>query len=323
MSDSINPRINHQWSFNFDTIAELATGITSGDINALSKAITLSDSRKQLHQEQTAELLDNLHSHWVKNNSLRIGITGPPGVGKSTFIERIGSKILDGDNKLAILPVDPTSVKTKGSILGDKTRMQELSQQRGVFIRPNPSGEHLGGMAATTCNAILLCEGAGFYHIILESVGVGQSEIEVQDLADLIIVLLQPGSGDALQGIKKGVMEIADLIIVHKMDGDLKQSAKQKISSLRQLYPSKTIIGVSSLEGLGLTEVTTLIQQQTSSTSKRQNQLRFLIQKELENQLLHHFRSHPGYKSLIESQHVHHPIQAGRDFIQRIQSNSY
>ena len=196
----------------------------SGDRRTLAKAITLVESTNTNHQKEAQELIQKILPQTGK--SFRIGISGTPGVGKSTFIEAFGKELTSRGLKIAVLAVDPTSPVSGGSILGDKTRMEELSQDSNAFIRPSPSSGSLGGVAFKTREALLLCEAAGFDVILVETVGVGQSEYEVSDLVDYFTLLMLPGGGDELQGIKKGILELADIVIVNKADGANKQNAE-------------------------------------------------------------------------------------------------
>ncbi len=195
------------------------------DRRALAQAITLVESTRSDHRERADALLAEILPHTGK--SVRLGITGVPGVGKSTLIERFGLGLIDAGRSLAVLAIDPSSKRGGGSILGDKTRMEELSRREAAFIRPSPAGATLGGVARRTREAMLLLEAAGFDTVIVETVGVGQSETAVADMVDMFIVLLLPGGGDDLQGIKRGVIELADLIVVNKADGDLKATAQR------------------------------------------------------------------------------------------------
>ncbi|MBT7564892.1 MAG: methylmalonyl Co-A mutase-associated GTPase MeaB [Porticoccaceae bacterium] len=196
----------------------LADQVRQGDRRALAKAITLVESTRDDHRQQTAELLETLIPD--SGNSIRIGISGAPGVGKSTFIEVLGSHLIKLGHSVAVLAVDPSSAVTGGSILGDKTRMETLAFAEKAFVRPSPAGSTLGGVARRTREAMLLCEAAGFDIILVETVGVGQSETTVADMTDMFLLLLLPAGGDELQGIKRGIMELADLILVNKADGD-------------------------------------------------------------------------------------------------------
>ncbi|MEQ9231764.1 MAG: methylmalonyl Co-A mutase-associated GTPase MeaB [Cyclobacteriaceae bacterium] len=218
-------------------IKEIQEGILSGSRQWLSRGITLVES--QLHEDRQAssELIDALITS--SGGSLRIGITGVPGVGKSTFIEAFGTFLTDQGKKLAVLSVDPSSTLTKGSILGDKTRMAELSMNENAFIRPSPSGNSLGGVASSTRESILLCEAAGFDVVIVETVGVGQSETLVKEMVDFFLLLMLPGSGDELQGIKRGIMEMADGIFINKADGNAERAkrARKDFQNALHLYP--------------------------------------------------------------------------------------
>lgn len=203
-------------------IADLADRVTQGERRALARAITLVESARADHRQQAAELLDALPKD---RQALRIGLSGTPGVGKSTFIESFGMMLVAQGLKVAVLAVDPSSTRSGGSILGDKTRMDRLSRAPGAFIRPSPSQTHLGGVARRSREAVALCEGAGFDVVLIETVGVGQSETVVAQMADIFLLLLAPAGGDELQGVKRGIMEIADIILINKADGDLKPAA--------------------------------------------------------------------------------------------------
>jgi LAO/AO transport system kinase len=206
-------------------------GVLSGDRAMLGRAITMIESRNRKHQRIAAEISLKLFPH--SGNAYRIGITGVPGVGKSTFIEAFGCNLIKTGKKVAVLAVDPTSPLSGGSILGDKTRMANLSLQENAFIRPSPSGGTLGGVTRTTRQTIVVCEAAGFDVILVETVGAGQSEVAVSDMTDFFLVLMLPGAGDELQGIKKGVLEIADMIVVNKADADNEIRAKQAVVHYR------------------------------------------------------------------------------------------
>ena len=209
-------------------VTDLASRIASGDRRALARAITLVESQRADHREQALALLNDLARH--PRQALRIGLSGTPGVGKSTFIETFGLMLVGLGLRVAVLAVDPSSARSGGSILGDKTRMERLSREPRAFIRPSPSQTHLGGVARRTREAVALCEAAGFDVILIETVGVGQSETVVAQLCDLFLLLLAPAGGDELQGVKRGIMEMADLILVNKADGDLKPAAMRTVS---------------------------------------------------------------------------------------------
>ena len=194
----------------------LADGVLKGNRRALAQAITLIESTRLDHRAAASALLQRLTPHAGK--SIRLGISGVPGVGKSTFVEALGNHVIDAGHRVAVLTVDPSSAISGGSILGDKTRMELLSRRREAYIRPSPSGNTLGGVTQRSREALILCEAAGFDVIIVETVGVGQSETRVADMTDMFVLLLLPGGGDELQGIKRGIMELADLIIINKAD---------------------------------------------------------------------------------------------------------
>ncbi|MDH5797417.1 MAG: methylmalonyl Co-A mutase-associated GTPase MeaB [Paracoccaceae bacterium] len=203
--------------------ADLAARILAGERRALARAITLIESAREDHRADATALLEELrHSN---RQALRIGLSGTPGVGKSTFIESFGMMLCDAGLKVAVLAVDPSSARSGGSILGDKTRMERLSRAKNAFIRPSPSQTELGGVARRTRDAVALCEGAGFDVVLIETVGVGQSETVVAEMSDLFVLLIAPAGGDELQGVKRGIMEMADMILVNKADGDLKPAA--------------------------------------------------------------------------------------------------
>ncbi len=203
-------------------INDLAKNLAAGDRRALARAITLVESGRADHRQQAIELAETLGT---ARQALRIGLSGTPGVGKSTFIESFGLSLTGQGMRVAVLAVDPSSARSGGSILGDKTRMERLSRDPSAFIRPSPSQAQMGGVARRTREAVALCEAAGYDVILIETVGVGQSETMVAEMCDLFVLLLAPAGGDELQGVKRGIMEIADLILVNKADGDLKLQA--------------------------------------------------------------------------------------------------
>ncbi len=240
----------------------LGEKILSGDRRSLARGITLIESARVDHQALAEALVGSLLPH--TGHGIRLGISGAPGAGKSTFIEAFGTHVIGDDQKIAVLAVDPSSQRSGGSILGDKTRMQRLSQAREAFIRPSPAGVTLGGVARKTREAALLCEAAGFGVIVLETVGVGQSETAVADMVDCFLLLLAPGAGDELQGIKRGIVETADLILVNKADGDLLPAAnlvradyQAALHLLRPASPAWTpeVLTCSALNGDGIDRV--------------------------------------------------------------------
>ena len=218
----------------------LIEGIIKGDRSALGRAITLVESHRKDHLEKANAIVQKCLSQ--KRDAIRIGITGVPGVGKSSFIETLGALLIAEGNQVAVLAVDPTSTQSKGSILGDKTRMEELVKNPNAFIRPSPSGENLGGVARRTRETIILCEAAGYNIVLIETVGVGQSETTVHGMVDFFLLLKLSGAGDELQGIKRGIVEMADAIVVNKADGDnIKQAeaAAKAFTRALHLYPPK------------------------------------------------------------------------------------
>ncbi len=242
-------------------ISSLGDKILSGERRALARAITLVESQRADHRAEAEALLS--HVGQSGRQAIRIGLSGTPGVGKSTFIESFGMMLIARGLRVAVLAVDPSSARSGGSILGDKTRMDRLSRQPGAYIRPSPSQTHLGGVARRTREAVALCEAAGFDVVLIETVGVGQSETVVAEMSDLFLLLLAPAGGDELQGVKRGIMEIADIILVNKADGDLKPAATRTradyASALRLLrkrpqdpdgFPKA--LAVSALEENGL-----------------------------------------------------------------------
>ncbi len=204
-------------------VDDYVQGVLSGNRTILARAITLIESNSTAHMETAQEVLKRLIPH--TGNSVRVGITGVPGAGKSTFIEALGSMLCDRGHKVAVLTVDPSSTVTRGSILGDKTRMEVLSRKENAFIRPSPSGGTLGGVTRKSRETMLVCEAAGFDVVLVETIGVGQSEVAVRTMVDFFLLVVLTGAGDELQGIKKGVMELADAILVNKADGDNKTRA--------------------------------------------------------------------------------------------------
>jgi LAO/AO transport system kinase len=241
-------------------IETLAKAVQAGDRRALAQAITLIESTRQDHRETATRLISCLPT---ATNTIRIGISGPPGAGKSTFIGAIGQEILNKGHHLAVLTVDPSSPISGGSILGDKTRMEALSRDKRAFIRPSPSRGTLGGATHSMREVILLCESAGYNYIIVETVGVGQSEIAVASMVDLVLLLLSPGGGDDLQGIKKGIIEIADLLVVTKADGDLEAAALRLVqdyqNAIHLLRISKIPVTVTSCSAFNHEQIKTLL----------------------------------------------------------------
>ncbi len=237
--EEIKKRIQEARKRQMFTVDEYVGGIVKGDRMILAKAITLIESYKEEHQTIAKEIIDKCLQ--IKSQSLRIGITGTPGVGKSTFIESLGMHVLRKGKKIAVLAIDPTSQMSHGSILGDKTRMEELSHQENAFIRPSAAGTSLGGVARKTREVMILCEAAGYDTIFIETVGVGQSEVAVHSMTDFFLLLLLPGGGDELQGIKRGIVEMADAIVVNKSDINpvLAKQSKKAYRNAVHLFPQK------------------------------------------------------------------------------------
>ena len=250
------------------------SGVLEGDRRSVAKTITLLESRRGDHVDLGRRVLELLVPH--SGSALRVGISGPPGVGKSTTIEALGLQLIEQGQRVAVLAVDPSSPVSGGSILGDKTRMAELSQHPAAYIRPSPSGGTLGGVAHRTREAMLVCEAAGFDVVLVETVGVGQSEAEVASMVDFFLVLLQPGGGDDLQGIKKGVLELADALVVNKADGPYLEVAKQTQHDYAQalmLLRSKSswqtpVLLVSALQRTGLEELWKKVEEHRATMSE-------------------------------------------------------
>jgi LAO/AO transport system kinase len=247
---------------NGDSIDDLAAAVRSGDRAALPRAITLVESTRADHRERAQQLLLALMP--AAGNAHHVGITGVPGVGKSTTIEALGMDLIRRGHRVAVLAVDPSSTRTGGSILGDKTRMQQLASHPDAYIRPSPTSGTLGGVAKATRETIVLLEAAGFDVILVETVGVGQSEVAVSNMVDTFIFLTLARTGDQLQGIKKGVLELADIVVVNKADGEhlreARSAARDLSGAIRLIYPRKTlwrppVLTMSALEGTGLEEL--------------------------------------------------------------------
>ena len=283
-------------------VSEIAEKLIVGDRRALARAITLVESRRADHRALALDLAERLRK--TGRQALRIGLSGTPGVGKSTFIESFGLMLVAEGLRVAVLAVDPSSARSGGSILGDKTRMERLSRELAAFIRPSPSQTHLGGVARRTREAVALCEAAGFDVVLIETVGVGQSETVVAELSDLFILLLAPAGGDELQGVKRGIMEMADIILVNKADGDLKPAAMRtradysgalRLLRRRPQDPSDfpKALTVSALEEEGLAkaweEMQTLTQWRRENghwDSRRAGQSRHWFEEEVRQGLL-------------------------------------
>lgn len=285
------------------SIDELTAGIFKSNTASLARAITLVESTQKAQLEKAKSILEKCLSH--ANESIRIGITGVPGVGKSTFIEVLGKMLTAKGKKVAVLAIDPTSSETKGSILGDKTRMPELVKDPNAFIRPSPSGTSLGGVTRKTRETIILCEAAGYDVILIETVGVGQSETLVHSMVDFFLLLKLPGAGDELQGIKRGIIEMADAIVINKADGNnvtAARIAQMDFNKALHLYPPKAdewipkILSCSAIKNEGITEVWELIETHHkksktagSFTSKRKQQNKQWLLQAVEDNLKRDF----------------------------------
>ncbi|SEP51882.1 methylmalonyl Co-A mutase-associated GTPase MeaB [Amycolatopsis saalfeldensis] len=294
-------------------VAAYAKGVLAGDRGTLSKAITLVESQRADHRAQAQELLVELLPH--AGGAQRVGITGVPGVGKSTFIDQLGTDLTTAGHRVAVLAVDPSSTRTGGSILGDKTRMARLAVDDRAFIRPSPTSGTLGGVARATRETIVLMEAAGFDVVLVETVGVGQSEVAVANMVDCFLFLTLARTGDQLQGIKKGVLELADVIAVNKADGphekDAKRAARELSGALRMIYGrdapwTPPVLTCSALEATGLDQVwgeigrhrDQLTESGELAARRRQQQVDWTWSM-VREQLLDRLTSHPGVKALV------------------------
>jgi LAO/AO transport system kinase len=305
------------------TTEELIAALRRGDRRALARAITLIESTRPNHRDEAERLVESLLPH--TGSAVRIGISGPPGAGKSTFIERFGLDGIALGRRIAVLAVDPASKRGGGAILGDKTRMTELAKAPGAFIRPSSAGERVGGVARRTREAILLCEAAGFDTVLVETVGVGQAETAVAELVDMFVLIQPPAAGDELQGVKRGVIELADLVLVNKADGELaaaaRRSAADYASAMRLLRPplpewQVPVRTVSALEGTGINEVwddvarfRAALEQSGAWSRQRAEQARVALWSEIGDSLLEHFRSAPAVAHRLAT--VEREVMAG------------
>jgi LAO/AO transport system kinase len=305
------------------TVAQMAEQITAGDRRALARAITLVESTRPDHRDQAVELLDELLPR--TGASTRVGISGSPGVGKSTFIEALGLHVVEHGHAVAVLAVDPSSRRSGGSILGDKTRMVELVRHDRAFIRPSPAGTTLGGVARRTREALLLCEAAGFDVVVVETVGVGQSETAVADLVDLFVLLVAPGGGDDLQGIKRGIMELADLVIINKADGDQATAAERTAADYRNALglmrprwdgSPASVRTASALNGTGIGEawdamvtLTTSARDASEQARRRGAQATSWMWDEVRQELLDGLLAHPEVGAHVD--HLERAVASG------------
>lgn len=308
----VNPNYQRQKRRNL-TVDNFLEGITQGNITILSQAITLIESTLPQHHDTAQQIIERCLPHSGK--SVRIGITGVPGAGKSTFIEAIGSKVTAMGHKLAVLAIDPSSERSKGSILGDKTRMETLVHDPKAFIRPSPSAGSLGGVARKTRESVILCEAAGFDVIFIETVGVGQSETAVHSMVDLFLLLQISGAGDELQGIKRGIMEMADVVAITKADGtniNKAQLAKAHYINALQLFPMPAsgwrpkVFTTSATEGTGLMELWGSIEDFIKFTknnkyfeNNRANQAKYWMYETINARLKDNFFQSPTIEPLL------------------------
>jgi LAO/AO transport system kinase len=299
-------------------MTELAHDVRGGDRRALARAITLVESTRADHRTDAVELIEELMP--ATGGAVRVGISGAPGAGKSTFIEALGAHVVDSGKRLAVLAVDPSSSRTGGSILGDKTRMEDLARRDTAFIRPSPSGGTLGGVARRTREAMLVCEAAGFDVVFVETVGVGQSEVAVAGMVDLFLLLLAPGAGDELQGVKRGIVELADLAVVNKADGALfdlaRNTAADYAHALHLVGPARVLLA-SALERTGISDAWATIEELIDDACatgeiarRRAAQAREWMWSEVTETLLDRVRADDRVRSRVEQLEVE--VAAGR-----------
>lgn len=307
--------------------ADFVDGILRGNIAMLSQAVTLIESSRDEHQQQAQEIIEKCLPH--TGRSVRVGITGVPGAGKSTSIDSFGMHMVKQGHRLAVLAIDPSSERSKGSILGDKTRMEELSRAANAFIRPSPSAGSLGGVARKTRETIILCEAAGFDTVFVETVGVGQSETAVHSMVDFFLLIQLAGTGDELQGIKRGIMEMADGIVINKADGDNIERAKLAASHFRNalhLFPptesgwKPQVLTYSGYYGLGIQEIWEMIDAYVAFTKangyfehKRNEQARYWMYETIHDLLRNSFYRHPQIermRPLMEQKVLHNEVSS-------------
>ena len=305
-------------------IHELAERVRTGDRRALGRAITLIESLRPDHRRQSEALLGLLLDR--TGSAVRVGISGAPGVGKSTFIEALGLDLTAAGHRVAVLAVDPSSTRSGGSILGDKTRMEGLGRDASAYIRPSPSGGTLGGVARRTREAMLVCEAGGFDVVIVETIGVGQSETAVAGMVDTFVLLIAPGGGDELQGIKRGIVEIADLVVVNKVDGELEGPAKViaadytgALHLLRPVTPlwAPRVLTCSALEGTGIVDIWAAVSEHQDTLRsagdlkrRREDQARQWMWSEVSEDLIEALKDEPAAARLIPK--LEEDVGAGR-----------
>jgi LAO/AO transport system kinase len=295
------------------SVQEYVEGILKGNITILSRAVTLIESSVREHQLLAQEIIEKCLPH--SGRSVRVGFTGVPGAGKSTSIDAFGMHIIRQGRKLAVLAIDPSSERSKGSILGDKTRMEALSREKNAFIRPSPTAGSLGGVARKTCETIILCEAAGFDTVFVETVGVGQSETAVHSMVDFFLLIQLAGTGDELQGIKRGIMEMADGIVINKADGDNLERAKMAAGSFRNalhLFPPTEsgwipkVLTYSGYYATGIREVWEMINEYVDYTRasgyfdrKRNDQAKYRMHESISEMLRNTFFRHPAVEAQL------------------------
>lgn len=310
---SLNPYLKKRTKENDRSVTEYVEGILSGNRVILSQAVTLVESSRPEHQEKAQAIIEQCLPFAAK--SIRVGITGVPGAGKSTSIDAFGMHLLEKGHKLAVLAIDPSSERSKGSILGDKTRMERLSLEENAFIRPSPSAGSLGGVARKTREIIVLCEAAGFDYLFVETVGVGQSETAVHSMVDFFLLIQLAGTGDELQGIKRGIMEMADGIVINKADGDNIEKAKmaqRHFSNALHLFPlpesgwSPKVLTYSGYYNIGIAEIWEMVHQYIDFVKengyfdqKRKEQAKYWMYETINEQLRNSFYRDPEIATLL------------------------
>lgn len=312
---AVNPYLQKRVQRKAYTPSEYVEGILQGNITILSQAVTLVESARPEHQQLAQEIIEKCLPH--AGNSIRIGITGVPGAGKSTSIDAFGMYLIEQGRKLAVLAIDPSSERSKGSILGDKTRMEELSRAKNAFIRPSPAAGSLGGVARKTRETIVLCEAAGFDTVFVETVGVGQSETAVHSMVDFFLLIQLAGTGDELQGIKRGIMEMADGIIINKADGDNLEKARLAASQFRNalhLFPPADsgwrpqVLTYSGYYKSGIREIWKMIDEYTAFTKetkyfdlRRNEQSKYWMYESINETLRNTFYNNPAVVSMLQT----------------------